>query len=65
MRWAFVDGRDKPGHDALMAPSATSRFLPHNSQRDKSAQLLCEKQKLWYIGLVGEPGLKVGPANER
>ena len=28
MRWAFVDGRDKPGHDALMAPSATSAMLP-------------------------------------
>ena len=28
MRWAFGDGRDKPGHDALMAPSATSAMLP-------------------------------------
>ena len=28
MRWAFVDGRGKPGHDALMAPSATSAMLP-------------------------------------
>ena len=50
MRWAFVDGRDKPGHDALMAPSATSAmlpFLPHNSQRDKSEFWL-----LWRYVLV-------------